>query len=122
MKPRPGLALLFYPDSFDPDMSYSLRERNPTTLEEMIRNSVSVEANLFIKKSKLKTECKVTIKEEPSTSFDTKFDDFLGPVVLYKQPSPFQFFILIFNKKWVPFPFCSYRINKCFEEIQSIMK
>ena len=42
MKQPPGLALLCYPDDFDPDMAYSLTEINPTTLEEMIKNSVSV--------------------------------------------------------------------------------
>ena len=77
MKSPLGLALLHYLDAFDPDIAYSLREINPTTLEEMIWNSVSVEANLLIKKSKLKNERKVTLKEEPSTSFNTIFDAFL---------------------------------------------
>jgi len=33
MKPPPGLALLQYPDAFDPYMAYQLRERDPATLE-----------------------------------------------------------------------------------------
>ena len=32
IKPPPGLALLHYLGSFDPDMAYQLRERNPSTL------------------------------------------------------------------------------------------
>jgi len=35
MKPPPGLALLHYPDAFNPEMAYQLRERDLTTLEEM---------------------------------------------------------------------------------------
>lgn len=35
MKPPPGLELLHYPDSFDSDMAYNLREGDPSTLEEM---------------------------------------------------------------------------------------
>jgi hypothetical protein len=40
-----GLALIKFPDGFDADMSYQLRERNPATLEEMKRRTVSVEEN-----------------------------------------------------------------------------
>lgn len=69
-----GLFLLRYPDGFDADMAYQLRERNPTTLEDMQKNVVIVEANLLAKKSKLKIEKRVTIKEEPSTSSDIKLD------------------------------------------------
>jgi len=68
IKPPPGLALLHYPDDFDPDMAYQLRKRIHSTLEEMQRNVASVEVNLLIKKSKKKSEKKVNIKEEPSTS------------------------------------------------------
>lgn len=74
MKPPPSLALLHYLDSFDLDMAYQLRERHLATVAEMKRNVVSVEANLLIKKSKLKPEKKVTIKEESSSSFDGKLN------------------------------------------------
>ena len=33
IKPPPDLALIKFPDGFDTDMSYQLRERNPPTLE-----------------------------------------------------------------------------------------
>ena len=50
IKPPPDLALLHYPDAFDPDMAYQLRKRNPTSLEGMHRNVISVESNLLTKK------------------------------------------------------------------------
>jgi len=77
MKPPPSLSLLHYPDAFDPDMAYQLRERVPATLEEMQQNTASVEANLLTKKSKSKlerTEKKVVFKEYPSSSSDVKLN------------------------------------------------
>jgi len=35
IKPRQGLALIKFPNGFDADMSYQLRKRNSTTLEDM---------------------------------------------------------------------------------------
>lgn len=35
MKPPLGLEILHYPDAFNPDMAYHLRERDLATLEEM---------------------------------------------------------------------------------------
>jgi hypothetical protein len=35
IKPPQGLSLIKFPDDFDADMSYQLRERNPATLEDM---------------------------------------------------------------------------------------
>jgi hypothetical protein len=43
----------------------------------MQKNAVSVEVNLHIKRSKTKTEKKVTIKEEPSTSSEGKLDSLI---------------------------------------------
>lgn len=77
MKPPPDLALHHYPDDFDSEMAYQLREWDPTTLEDMQNNAVSVEANLMIKKSQLKhekLEKRVTMKEEPSSSTNLKLD------------------------------------------------
>ena len=50
IKPPPSLALLHYPDAFDPEMAFQLRERDTTTLKEMHENAISVEANLLIKR------------------------------------------------------------------------
>ena len=61
-------------------MEYKLRERNPATLEDMQKNSVSVATNLSIKKSKMKGERKVTIKEEASSSFEVKFDTLIRTI------------------------------------------
>ena len=66
--------MLHYPDGFDAEMAYQLRERFSATLEDMKKNFVSLEANLLAEKSKLKTENMVTIKEETSTSSDVKLD------------------------------------------------
>ena len=35
LKPHVGLSLLKFPDGFDADMEYPLRERDPTMLEDM---------------------------------------------------------------------------------------
>jgi len=81
MKPPASLALLHYPNAFVSDMAYQLRERDPATLEEMQKNALSVEANLLIKKSKIKPEKlekKVTIKEESSSSSYGKLDTLIN--------------------------------------------
>jgi hypothetical protein len=54
IRPPPGSAHLHYPDAFDPEMTFQLRERNTTSLEEMQSIAVDVETNLLIKRSKLK--------------------------------------------------------------------
>jgi hypothetical protein len=74
IKPPPGLALLHYPYAFDPKMEFQLRERNTTTLEEMQNNAIDVEANLLIKKSKLKAKEKENIEKEHLTSSEMKLD------------------------------------------------
>jgi hypothetical protein len=51
IKPPHGLALIKFPDGFDTDMSYQLRETNYTTLEDMQKITVSVEANLLLKRA-----------------------------------------------------------------------
>jgi hypothetical protein len=68
IKPPQGLALIKFPNGFDVDMSYQLRERNSTTLEDMHKSTISVEANLLAKRAQQRTERRVMIKEEPSTS------------------------------------------------------
>ena len=60
--------MIKFPDVFDPDMAYQLRERDPGTLEDMQKIAVSVEANLNARRDRMKAEKKVAIKEEVSTS------------------------------------------------------
>jgi hypothetical protein len=55
IKPHQGLALIKFPDVFDADMSYQLRERNHATLEEMQRCVVSVEENMLAKRARQRT-------------------------------------------------------------------
>jgi hypothetical protein len=52
IKPPQGLALIKFPDGFDVDMSYHLRERNSATLEDMQKSVVSVEENLLAKRAR----------------------------------------------------------------------
>jgi hypothetical protein len=54
VRPPPGLAKLHFPEAFDPEMAFQLRERNTASLEEMQNIAVDVETNLLIKRSKLK--------------------------------------------------------------------
>ena len=51
-------------------MTYSLRERVFATLEDMQRGALSVEVNLMEKRARMKSEKRVSFKEEttPSTS------------------------------------------------------
>jgi hypothetical protein len=83
IKPPQGLALIKFPDGFDADMSYQLRERNATTLEDMQKSAISVEANLLAKRARQRSERRVTIKEEPSTSTtDSRLDSLTRAVEL----------------------------------------
>jgi hypothetical protein len=52
IKPPKGLVLIKLPNGFDADMSYQLRERNSTTLEDMQKSAISVEANLLAKRAR----------------------------------------------------------------------
>jgi hypothetical protein len=56
------------------EMEFHLRERNTTTLEEMQNSAIGVEANLLIKKSKLKAEERKNIKKKHLTSSEVKLD------------------------------------------------
>ena len=51
LKPPVGLALLKFPDGFDVDMAYQLRERDPSSLEDMQKIAVNVEANMLAKRA-----------------------------------------------------------------------
>ena len=56
-------------------MSYQLRERKSATLEDLQKSVVSVEENILARRAMQRTQMRVTIKEEPSTSsLDAKID------------------------------------------------
>lgn len=74
IRPPPGSALLHYPEAFDSDMEFQLSERNLATLQEMQDNVVDVEANLLIRRAKLKEEERKNIDPEESTSLEVKLD------------------------------------------------
>ena len=89
LKPPVGLAMMKFPDGFDADMAYQLREREPATMEDMQKIVVNVEANLLSKRARAKAEKKIIVKEE-SSSMDQllkKVDQMLEMVKLDK-PEP----------------------------------
>ena len=69
------MALAKYPDGFDADMAYELRDKEYNTLEDMQKGAVSVEANLIEKKARMRAEKRVTYRDEnvASTS-DPNYD------------------------------------------------
>lgn len=73
LRPPPDLALIKFPDAFDSDKAYQLRERAPITLEDMQSIAVSVEANLISKRARARAERRTHFKEEP-TAFEQKID------------------------------------------------
>ena len=73
LRPPPDLALIKFPDTFDADMAYQLRERAPASLSDMQNIAVSVEANLIAKRNRARAERRTTFKEEPS-SLEQKLD------------------------------------------------
>ena len=66
LRPLPNLALIKFPNGFDLDMDFQLRERAPRTLEEMQSIAISVEANLMSKRAKVRSERRIPLKEETS--------------------------------------------------------
>ena len=54
IKPPEGLDLVEFLDGFDTDMAYQLREHDPTTLEDMEKNVLSVETNLLAKRTRMR--------------------------------------------------------------------
>lgn len=65
LRSPPDLALIKFPDGFDSGMAYQLRERAPSTLEDMQSIAISVEANLISKRAKARSERRIPLKEEP---------------------------------------------------------
>jgi hypothetical protein len=80
IRPPLGLALLHYPDAFDPEMEFQLRERDTTTLKEMQDSAINVEANLLIKMSKIKAEEMKKIAKEKLKTLEDKRDILVSTV------------------------------------------
>ena len=64
LKPPQGSALNKFPEGFDPEMAYQLRETDPLTLEDMKKEALAVEANLMEKIARMKNEKRVSFREE----------------------------------------------------------
>jgi len=73
LRPPLDLALYKFPDGFDPDMAYQLKEKAPNNLAKMQNVAVTVEANLIAKRNRARTKRRTTFKEEPS-ALDKKLD------------------------------------------------
>ena len=73
LRPPPDLALIKFPDGFETDLAYQLRERNPPTLEEMQSVAIRVEANLLAKRARVRNERRGTANDEASPT-DVKID------------------------------------------------
>ena len=56
IRPPPDLALLHYPRAFDPEIQFRLRERCPSTLEQMQDIVVDVDPNLKMRQERCKAE------------------------------------------------------------------
>jgi len=66
LRPPPDLALYKFPNGFDTDMAYQLRERAPQTLADMRNITVIVEAKLIAKQNRARAERRTNFKEKPS--------------------------------------------------------
>lgn len=89
LRPPVRLAMVKFMDGFDVDMAYQLREREPATMEDMQRITVSVEANPLSKRARAKAEKNTMVKEE-SSSMDQllkKVEQMFERVKLYKPES-----------------------------------
>ena len=53
IKPPLGWALLHYPSSFDPEVEFHIRKREPSSLEEMQNIEITVEYNIWYREEKL---------------------------------------------------------------------
>jgi hypothetical protein len=74
IRPSPRLAHLHFPDAFNPDMAFQLRERNTAILEEMKNINLDVEPNLLNRKENLKALMKDKIEKEHLVSSEMKLD------------------------------------------------
>jgi len=73
LRPPLDLALYTFPDGFDPNMAYQLKERAPRTLAEAQNVVVTIEANLIAKRNRARAEKRTTFKVEP-LDFDQNID------------------------------------------------
>lgn len=77
VRPPPDLALLHYPRAFDSKIEFCLRERNPSTMEQMQNMAVDVEVNLKIREERWKAE-----KEEKLNSLIKKSEEMMQKITM----------------------------------------
>ena len=74
IKPPLGWALLHYPSSFDPEVEFHIREREPSSLEEMQSIAITVEYNIKCWEERLKAEKKDQIEQRRQVSLEDKLE------------------------------------------------
>ena len=65
---------MHYPDAFDPEVAFQIRERDPSTLEEMKRMEIDVEANMMNREMKLRAIKKDKLDQEKLISSEIKLE------------------------------------------------
>ena len=74
IKPPLGWALVHYSSSFDPEVEFHIREREPSRLEEMQNIAVTVEYNIKCKEEILKVAKKDRAEKITQISLDNKLE------------------------------------------------
>ena len=74
IKPPLEWALLHYPNVFDPEMAFQIREIDPSTLEEMQRIEVDVETNILNREAKLRVIEKEKADQEKLISSEVELE------------------------------------------------
>ena len=72
IKPPLGWALLHYPSSFDPEVEFHIREREPSSLEEMQNVAIIVEYNIKCREKKLRAIKKDQAEQRRLISVETE--------------------------------------------------
>ena len=72
VKPPLRWALLHYPSSFEPEVEFHIREREPSSLEEMQSLAVTVEYNIKCKEEGLKAARKDQTEQKGQISLGSK--------------------------------------------------
>ena len=74
IKPPSGWALLHYPSTFDPEMEFQIREKDPSNLEEMQNMEITMEFNILEREEKLEEIRKDKAAQEKITSSELKLE------------------------------------------------
>ena len=74
IKPPLGWALLHYPSSFDPEVEFHIRQKEPLSLEEMQDIAIAIEYNIQCREERLQAERKDRTKQTVQISLEDKLE------------------------------------------------